>query len=112
MRNIENQTGGQPQISSDPLFAALLPVMDWYQSDEHEQRQLVDIVRDIVSDLQHDRNVAVMARSAAHDALELCYQIERCGCSEELTKASIIASALRAKLASANVKMQELIRGE
>ena len=89
------------------LCDVLLPVMDWYQSDEHEQRPFLDIVRDIVSDLQHDRNVAVMAGSAARDALELCHQIERCGCSEELTKASIMASDLRSKLASANTEVRQ-----
>jgi len=37
-------------------------------------------------------------RDAAAKALELCYQIERCGASPELTQASVMASALRAKL--------------
>ena len=31
-------------------------------------------------------------------ALELCWQIDRCGASEDLTKASLMASALRMKL--------------
>lgn len=34
----------------------------------------------------------------AQEALELCWQIEKCGASEELTKASVMASELRAKL--------------
>lgn len=92
-----------PLPASD-LFAVLLPVMDWYQSDEADARPPLDIIRDIVADLQTDRAAALVASSAARDALELCHQIERCGCSEDLTKASIMASALRAKLASANNK--------
>jgi hypothetical protein len=90
-----------PLHASD-LFAVLSPVMDWYQSDEADARPLLDIIRDIVSDLQSDRKASLAASSAASDALKLCHQIERCGCSEELTKASIMASDLRAKLASAN----------
>jgi hypothetical protein len=31
-----------------------------------------------------------------------CHQIKRCGCSPELTDASLMASRLREKLASAN----------
>jgi len=34
----------------------------------------------------------------AQEALELCWQIEKCGASEALTKASVMASALQAKL--------------
>jgi len=104
MLNIENQTEGQSQVGSDALFAVLLPVLDWYQSDEANARPPLDIIRDIVADLQTDRHAALVASSAARDALELCHQIELCGCSEELTKASIMASDLRAKLASANDK--------
>jgi len=90
-----------PLPASD-LFAVLLPVLDWYQSDEADARPPLDIIRDIVADLQTDRHAALVASSAYRAALELCHQIERCGCSEELTKASIMASDLRAKLASAN----------
>jgi len=31
-------------------------------------------------------------------ALALCYQIEKCGASEELTKASVMASELRREI--------------
>jgi len=96
-------------LPASDLFAVLQPVLDWYQSDEAEARPPLDIIRDTVADLQTDRRSALVASSASRDALELCHQIERCGCSEELTKASIMASDLRAKLASANV---EAIHGE
>jgi hypothetical protein len=93
-----------PSVATSAVFAVLSPVMDWYQSDEQPPRDPLDIIRDIVSDLQADRKAALVASSAARDALELCHQIERCGCSEELTKASIMASDLRAKLAAANAE--------
>lgn len=35
---------------------------------------------------------------ACNDAMELCWQIEKSGASEELTKCSIMASALEMKL--------------
>ena len=93
----------EPLPASD-LFAVLSPVMDWYQSDEEDARPPLDIIRDIVADLQTDLAVALVASSVACEALKLCHQIERCGCSEELTKASIMVSNLRVKLASANDK--------
>jgi hypothetical protein len=37
------------------LREALEPVRHWYESDEHEPRADIEIVRDIVADLQHDR---------------------------------------------------------
>ena len=37
------------------LLAVLEPVLDWYQSDEHPERDPLDILRDIVADLQSDR---------------------------------------------------------
>lgn len=37
----------------------------------------------------------------AQDCLALCHQIERCGASEELTKASVMASALLKRLSEA-----------
>lgn len=89
-------------VAMHDLLAVLAPVLDWYQSDEESARPPMDILRDIVDDLQSDRKAALVASSAATDALALCYQIEKCGCSEALTKASIMASELRAKLASAN----------
>ena len=41
-------------------------------------------------------------------ALELCWQIERCGASEDLTKASIMASELRGKLATLTADYERL----
>ncbi len=100
MKTPENSTA-QP-VGCDALFAVLEPVIDWYQSDELPERHPLDIIRDIVADLQSDRKAALAASSAARDALELCHQIERCGCSPELTEASIMASRLREKLDSAH----------
>lgn len=91
-----------PSVECRALFAAIGPVLHWYQPDDQPERDPLDIIRDIVSDLQADRKAALVASAAADDALALCHQIELCGCSEELTKASIMASDLRAKLASAN----------
>lgn len=42
-------------LSSSVLLAVLEPVLEWYQSDEHEPREPLDILRDIVIDLQTDR---------------------------------------------------------
>lgn len=86
------------------LLAVLEPVLDWYQSDEHPEREPLEILRDIVADLQSDRQAALVASSAASDALALCHQIEKCGCSPELTEASIMASRLRAKLSKQSAK--------
>lgn len=43
------------------LREAVEPVLHWYQSDEHDNRPLIDIVRDIVADLQSDRKDALRA---------------------------------------------------
>lgn len=58
------------------LEAALRPVIDWYQSDEMEPRPIADIVADIVSDLQHDRFIALKmpALLKAADHLSVCAQ--------------------------------------
>ena len=95
-------------VNYHDLLAALGPVLDWYQSDEHPPREPLDIIRDIVDDLQSDRKAALAISASASDAFDLCHQIEQCGCSEELTKASIMASNLRAKLNSASSQTQAL----
>ena len=41
---------------------ALGPVWDWYQSDEHEDRPLEDILRDISAELQKDRGAILRIR--------------------------------------------------
>jgi hypothetical protein len=43
-------------VVSDDLLALLAPVLDWYQSDERQEREPLDIIRDIVDDLQSDRS--------------------------------------------------------
>lgn len=48
-----------PTADSDVLREALEPVLHWYQSDEHPERPLLDIVADVVADLQHDRTEAL-----------------------------------------------------
>ncbi len=44
------------------LRKALEPVLHWYQSDEEPIRELMDIVKDVVADLQADRAVALKTR--------------------------------------------------
>ena len=46
-------------VNNSDLTAVLEPVMGWYQSDEHPQRDLLEILRDVVSDLQTDRATAL-----------------------------------------------------
>jgi hypothetical protein len=46
---------------SNGLREALEPVLHWYQSDEQDERPLEDIVRDVVTDLQHDRALSLQA---------------------------------------------------
>lgn len=58
MKNDAQQHDGGA-IASKDLFAVLAPVIDWYQSDEHPQRPLLDILRDVVDDLQSDRAAAL-----------------------------------------------------
>lgn len=40
---------------NDAVREALEPVWHWYQSDEHPERPLAEIVADVVADLQQDR---------------------------------------------------------
>lgn len=47
------------RISGDALLGVLSPVMDWYQPDDQDPRNLLDILSDIVDDLQSDRAAAL-----------------------------------------------------
>ena len=47
------------------MRVALAPIMDWYQSDEHEPRKLADIAADAVADLQSDRADSLRDRGDA-----------------------------------------------
>lgn len=53
---------------------ALAPVIDWYHSDEHPDRNTVDIVSDVVSDLQEDRAALINAQRIAQDARNACLE--------------------------------------
>ncbi len=88
-------------VSTRALMERINPIIDWYQSDKAEIRNPLDIITDIVADLQSGREREAVVASAINDARELCHQIERCGCSRELTDASIMASALMKKLQDA-----------
>lgn len=44
-----------PTASTSDVREALEPVIHWYQSDEHPERPLAEIVADVVADLQQDR---------------------------------------------------------
>lgn len=50
-------------VLNDDLLAVLAPVLDWYQSDEHPEREPLDILRDIVADLQSDRADSLALRA-------------------------------------------------
>jgi len=73
----EGDMSATPPAAVDGLVRALQPVLDWYQSDEHEERPLVDIIRDVVADLQSDRVEALMASRLlrAGNNLSFCAQI-------------------------------------
>lgn len=45
------------------LQAIIQPVIDWYQSDEEEARPLLDILKDIVTDMQSDRAEVLALRA-------------------------------------------------
>lgn len=47
-------------VDIDPVREAIAPVLHWYQSDEHEDRSTVSIMEDMVSDLQRDREDALL----------------------------------------------------
>lgn len=47
------------------LREVLEPILHWYQSDEHPPRDLADILRDAIADLQSDRAIALKVRAAA-----------------------------------------------
>lgn len=63
--------------------AAIEPVLDWYQSDEHPARPTHQIIADIVADLQSDRSQALKLTGQLKQAHE---EIERL--ETELAKAS------------------------
>jgi hypothetical protein len=44
-----------PPGVGERMRGALTPVLDWFQSDEHDERPTVDILRDVVAELQSDR---------------------------------------------------------
>ena len=53
---LSTATPPEPQpASNDAVREALEPVLHWYQSDEHPERPLAEVVADIVADLQQDR---------------------------------------------------------
>lgn len=56
---------------SSTLLAVLAPVLDWYQPDDQPQRPLLDIVRDVVSDLQSDRKDALAYKNRTEQYREL-----------------------------------------
>jgi hypothetical protein len=49
----------------EAIRQAIEPVLDWYQSDEEQPRLTVDIIKDIVADLQSDRDNILKLRNAA-----------------------------------------------
>lgn len=51
-------------IDRKKVEKALGPVWDWYQSDEHEDRPVEDILRDVSADLQKDRGVVLRIRGS------------------------------------------------
>jgi hypothetical protein len=65
------QEAAESGLSRHALLAVLEPVLDWYQSDEHDPREPLDILRDIVDDLQTDRAENMRLRPAAKRALKL-----------------------------------------
>lgn len=70
------------------IAAAIAPVKDWYQSDEEIERPLVDVLTDIVSDLQEDRQEVlemkgVMRELEIANALVVSLTAERDGLKAE-----------------------------
>lgn len=74
-KQIDRAIAAERQL--DAIRAALAPVMHWYDGeptdgDEHEPRELVDILTDVVSDLQADRasslRLLAALRPFAHEA--------------------------------------------
>lgn len=59
-------------IDDDNVSKALAPVLDWFQSDEHEPRPTLDILRDVVAELQMDRQVSLKAMEACRKFLKAC----------------------------------------
>lgn len=66
-----SQEAAESGLSRHALLAVLEPVIDWYQSDEHDPRKPLEILRDIVDDLQTDRAENLKLRRAAKTALKL-----------------------------------------
>ncbi|MEP3668952.1 MAG: hypothetical protein ABJN42_19690, partial [Roseibium sp.] len=56
-------------ISVAAIKDALEPVFFWYQSDEHEDRPIRDILRDIATDLEDDRKELIALRAESQPVL-------------------------------------------
>lgn len=50
----------------------LEPVLFWYQSDEEKPRPTAEIVRDVVADLQMDRDQVLSVQKLAQGVKSLC----------------------------------------
>lgn len=51
-----------PMMTRDQIQGALGPLWDWYQSDEHPDRPLEDIFKDISFDARLDRSILLNVR--------------------------------------------------
>lgn len=106
-----NSENRMKAVLNDDLLAVLAPVLDWYQSDEHPEREPLDILRDIVADLQTDRADALAGASDKRrlDWLEqtqtaIGYNVECCawGVDFEAPYGATIREAIDAGILSAN----------
>lgn len=52
---LARSTKARAAVGVEAVRDALEPVWHWYQSDEHTERPLAEIVADVVADLQQDR---------------------------------------------------------
>lgn len=55
---------------ADAITQAIEPVRHWYESDEHEPRELPAIIADIVADLQEDRAEILRLGNMSPSSLE------------------------------------------
>lgn len=57
-------------VDIDPVRDALAPVLHWYQSDEDADRSTGNILEDMVSDLQRDREDALLLNQIMNAAAD------------------------------------------
>lgn len=98
---------GAPSDYTQQIYTILVPVLDWYQSEEEDARPPLEILQDIVDDLQSDRADLLALRAQIGKPPEGSHSDEQWPRSatwhEEWRAWSIEVERLKAVISSQNV---------